>query len=83
MHLNLSIPKIVNRKCFTLSLLIVKRQTGKLHVQIFKLFGLPRPGIEPDFTVSETNAVSTKPLIVKISGSQPFLGPEPNFKPPS
>ena len=43
--------------------LIAERQTGKLRIPIFIVFGLTRPGIEPKSTVSVADAQSTRPLI--------------------
>ena len=37
------------------------RQPGKLWIPIFLIFGLTRPGIEPEFTVSVAEALSTRP----------------------
>ena len=48
---------------FTLSLLIAERQAGKLWIPIFIVFGLTRPGIEPESTASVADALSTRPLI--------------------
>ena len=43
--------------------LIAERQAGKLWIPIFIVFGLTRPGIEPESTVSVADALSTRPLI--------------------
>ena len=43
--------------------LIAERQAGKLWIPIFIVFGLTRLGIEPKFTVSVADALSTRPLI--------------------
>ena len=44
---------------FTLSLCITERQAGKLLIPIFIVFGLTRPRIEPESTVSVTNPLPT------------------------
>ena len=38
-------------------------QAGKLWIPIFMVFGLTRPGIEPESTASVADALSTRPLI--------------------
>ena len=43
--------------------LIAESQAGKLWIPIFIVFGLTRPGIEPESTVSVADALSTRPLI--------------------
>ena len=43
--------------------LIDERQAGKLRIPIFTVFGLSRPGIEPESTVSVADALSTRPQI--------------------
>ena len=43
--------------------LIAERQAGKLRIPIFLVFGLTRPGIEPESTASVADALSTRPLI--------------------
>ena len=48
--------------------LIAERQTGKLQIPIFIVFGLTRPGIEPKPTASVADALSTRPLIGCKSG---------------
>ena len=48
---------------FTLSLLIGECQAGKLCATIFIIFGLNRPGIELESTISVANTVFTRPLI--------------------
>ena len=40
--------------------LLLKRQAGKLCLPIFMVFGLIRPGIEHESTVSEANGLSTQ-----------------------
>ena len=40
-----------------------ERQAGKLCIPIFIVFGLTRPGIESESTVSVADALSTRPLI--------------------
>ena len=50
------------RRLHTVSL-IAKRQAGKLWIPIFIVFGLTRPGIEPESTASVADALSTRPLI--------------------
>ena len=40
-----------------------ERQAGKLWIPIFIVFGLTRPGIEPESTASVADALSTRPLI--------------------
>ena len=40
--------------------LLVKRQAGKLCLSIFMVFGLIRPGIAHESTVSEANGLSTQ-----------------------
>ena len=47
--------------------LIVERQEGKLCIPIFIVFGLTRPGIEPESTASVADALSTRPLILRLS----------------
>ena len=47
--------------------LFAERQAGKLLIPIFIVFGLTRPGIEPDFTVSVADTLSTQPLIGCVS----------------
>ena len=39
-----------------------ERQAGKLLIPIFIVFGLTRSGIEPEFTVSVADALSTRTL---------------------
>ena len=43
--------------------LIAERQVGKLWIPIFIVFGLTRPGIEPESTASVADALSTRPPI--------------------
>ena len=43
--------------------LIAERQTGKLEIPIFIVFGFTRPGIEFDSTASVADAPSTRPLM--------------------
>ena len=43
--------------------LIAERQAGKLWIPIFIVFGLTRPGIEPESAASVADALSTRPLI--------------------
>ena len=43
--------------------LIAERQAGKLWIPLFIVFGLTRPGIEPESTASVADALSTRPLI--------------------
>ena len=43
--------------------LIAERQAGMLGIPIFKVFGLTRPGIEPESTATVADALSTRPLI--------------------
>ena len=43
--------------------LIAEHQAGKLWIPIFIVFGLTRPGIEPESTTSVADALSTRPLI--------------------
>ena len=43
--------------------LIAERQAGKLWISIFRVFGLVRPGIEPESTTSVADTLSTQPLI--------------------
>ena len=43
--------------------LIAERQAGKLRIPIFIVFGLTRPGIEPESTASVADALFTRPLI--------------------
>ena len=43
--------------------LIAERQAGKLLIPIFIVFGLTRPGIEPESTASVADALSTRPEI--------------------
>ena len=50
------------RKLHTVPL-IAERQAGKLWIPVFIVFGLTRPGIEPEFTASVADALSTRPLI--------------------
>ena len=40
-----------------------ERHIGKLSIPTFIVFGLTRPGIEPEFTVSVADALFTRPLI--------------------
>ena len=40
-----------------------ERQAGKLWIPIFIVFGLTRPGIEPESTASVADVLSTRPLI--------------------
>ena len=40
-----------------------ERQAGELWIPIFIVFGLTRPGIEPESTASVADALSTRPLI--------------------
>ena len=51
--------------------LIAERQAGKLWIPIFIVFGLTRPGIEPESTASVEDALSTRPLI-GYSQKEPF-----------
>ena len=44
-------------------LFVAQRQAGKLWIPIFIVFGLIRPGIVPDSTVSLADAISTWPPI--------------------
>ena len=48
---------------FTLSLFIAELQAGKLQIQNFIVFGLTRRGIEPESSVSVTDALCTLLLI--------------------
>ena len=50
------------RRLHTLPL-IAERQAGKLRIPIFIVFGLTRPGIEPESTAAVADALSTRPLI--------------------
>ena len=43
--------------------LIAERQAGKLRIPIFMVFGLTRPGTEPESTASVADALSTRLLI--------------------
>ena len=45
--------------------LFAERQSGKLWISIFIVFGLTRPGIEPESTASVADALSTRPPIGK------------------
>ena len=47
-----------------------ERQAGKLWIPIFIIFGLTRPGIEPESTASVADALSTRPLIVFSSSPE-------------
>ena len=47
--------------------LIGAYQAAKLRVPVFIVFGLTRPGIEPEFTISVADALSARPLISKCS----------------
>ena len=53
-------------KGFTLSFFIAVRQAEKKWIPIFTIFRLTRPEIEPEFTVSVADALSTQTLIGKI-----------------
>ena len=46
--------------------LIAESQAGELQISIFIVFGLTRPGIEPESTASVADALSTQPLIGKL-----------------
>ena len=43
--------------------LIAEHQAGKLRIPISIVFGLTRPGIEPESTASVADALSTRPPI--------------------
>ena len=43
--------------------LFAERQAGKLWITILMVFGMTRPGIEPESTASVADALSTRPLI--------------------
>ena len=63
--------------------LIAERQAGKLWIPVFIVFGMTRPGIEPESTVSVADALSTRPLIgYNTQGSIRFGGPISTFVPP-
>ena len=47
---------------FTLSVIIAERQAQKLYKTIRIAFGLTRPRIGPESTVSVADALSTRPL---------------------
>ena len=47
--------------------LIAERQAGKLRIPTFIIFGLTRPGIEPEFTASVADALSTRPFSCSAS----------------
>ena len=53
------------RRLHTLPL-IAGPHAGKLSIRIFVVFGLTRPGIEPESTASVADAISTRPLIVLV-----------------
>ena len=53
----------LTRRRLHTTLLIAERQEGKLWIPIFIVFGLTRPGIEPESTASVAYALSTRPLI--------------------
>ena len=50
---------------------IAVRQAGKLWTPIFIVFGLTRPGIEPESTVSVADILSTRPLIGRMTRMVP------------
>ena len=57
------LPVYHTRRRLHIILLITERQAGQLWIAIFIVFGLTRPGIEPESTVSVADALSTQPLI--------------------
>ena len=64
-------PVYHTRRRFNTVPLIAERETGKLRIPIFLVFGLTRPGIELDSTVSGADALSTRPLI-GMAGENPY-----------
>ena len=56
-------PVYYTRQMLHIVPLIAERQAGKLGISIFIVFGLTRPGIEPQSTASIADALSTRPLI--------------------